>query len=105
MFSIALLISGTGSNLKAIHQAILNKQLAASIAVVISNRADTAGLIYPQDAGIPIHVIQNQDYPDRMHYDQALKPMLRKLSASFNRTGGVYADLKSRIRATLIMGV
>ena len=48
---LGVLISGRGSNLKAIIDAIRRKQLDASIAVVISNRADAPGLDHARRGG------------------------------------------------------
>ena len=50
---VAVLISGRGSNLQAIIDAIAARRLEARIAVVISNRSDAAGLVRAQDAGMP----------------------------------------------------
>jgi phosphoribosylglycinamide formyltransferase-1 len=44
MLNIGVLISGRGSNLQAIIDAIKRKELAARMAVVISNKADAYGL-------------------------------------------------------------
>jgi formyltetrahydrofolate-dependent phosphoribosylglycinamide formyltransferase len=53
MKRLAVLISGNGSNLQAIIDAIQANQLAAQIAVVVSNRRDAYGLIRAERAGIP----------------------------------------------------
>jgi formyltetrahydrofolate-dependent phosphoribosylglycinamide formyltransferase len=50
---LAILISGSGSNLQAIIDAIAAKQLDAEIALVVSNRKDAFGLTRAQQAGIP----------------------------------------------------
>ena len=49
---LGVLISGRGSNLQAIIDAIATRRLAARIAVVVSNRADAQGLQRARDAGI-----------------------------------------------------
>src|SRR5690242_2968843 len=49
---IAVLISGRGSNLQALIDAIEDGRLRAEIAVVIANRADAAGLARARTAGI-----------------------------------------------------
>jgi phosphoribosylglycinamide formyltransferase 1 len=59
LLSIVILISGHGSNLQAIIDAIRNG-LAVEIRAVISNRADAFGLQRAQQAGIPTHVISEE---------------------------------------------
>jgi phosphoribosylglycinamide formyltransferase-1 len=74
---IAVLISGRGSNLQSIIDAIAEQRLDATIAAVISNRADAAGLNRAKDAGIEaIHVSPNA-YSDRHAYDDAIVEILR----------------------------
>jgi phosphoribosylglycinamide formyltransferase 1 len=70
--TLAVLISGRGSNLKAIIDAIAQKRLDASIAIVISNRADAAGLEHARRAGIDTRVISHQGFASREDYDRAL---------------------------------
>lgn len=69
---IVVLISGNGSNLQAIIDAIAVQQIEAQVVAVVSNRADAYGLQRAQTAGIPTRVISNADYQDREIYDQAL---------------------------------
>ena len=59
---IAVLISGRGSNLQALIDAIADGRLAAEIAVVISNKADAYGLERAGAAGIPTLTIGHRDY-------------------------------------------
>jgi phosphoribosylglycinamide formyltransferase 1 len=75
---IGVLISGRGSNLQAIIDAIADGRLHASIAVVISNRADAAGLARAQAAGIETLVVTHKSFPDRAAYDAALASELKK---------------------------
>ncbi len=69
---LGVLISGRGSNLKAIIDAIERKQLEASIAVVISNRADAPGLDHATGAGIETLVLDHRGFASREDYDRAL---------------------------------
>jgi phosphoribosylglycinamide formyltransferase 1 len=70
--NLGVLISGRGSNLKAIIDAIDQRRLDASIAVVISNRAEAAGLEHARRAGIETLVISHRGYPTREDYDRVL---------------------------------
>ena len=74
---LGILISGRGSNLQAIIDAIAAGQLSARIAVVISNRADAAGLERAAHAGIETLVLPHQGYADRAEYDRVLARELK----------------------------
>ena len=76
--ALGVLISGRGSNLKAIIEAIKRRELDARIAVVISNRADAPGLDHAIGAGIETLVIDHRSYATREEYDRALVFELRK---------------------------
>lgn len=67
-----MLISGRGSNLKAIIDAIADGRLRATIAVVISNRAEAPGLEHARAAGIETLVLSHQAFASREDYDGAL---------------------------------
>ena len=73
---LGVLISGRGSNLQSIIDATRSGAIAASIAVVISNRPDAAGLGRARAAGIEAVAISPRDYPDRDAYDAALADFL-----------------------------
>lgn len=74
---LGVLISGRGSNLEAIIRAIQRQELDASIAVVISNRADAAGLDHARRAGIETLVLDHKAYESREAYDGAVVDVLR----------------------------
>ncbi|HEY7474636.1 MAG TPA: phosphoribosylglycinamide formyltransferase [Vicinamibacterales bacterium] len=78
---IAVLISGRGSNLQAIIQAIRGGRLRARIAVVISNRADAPGLSLAHAAGIETRVLPHGGYPSRDAFDAALAGAIRSFDA------------------------
>jgi len=69
---IAALISGRGSNLQAIIDAVADGRLDARIGVVISNRAEAGGLVRAAQAGIDTVVLSHRAYPTREDYDRAL---------------------------------
>lgn len=80
LFHLGVLISGRGSNLQAIIDAVAAKTLDAEVAVVISNRDDAAGLDRARDAGIETLVLDHRDkrrFPDRAQYDRELVRQLR----------------------------
>lgn len=77
MSRIAVLISGRGSNLQSIIDAIAERRLDATLAVVISNRAEAAGLNRAKDAGIEAMHLSPKVYADRDSYDAAVADLLR----------------------------
>jgi len=77
----AVLISGTGSNLKALIDAVAAKKLDLEIVQVVSNRADAAGIGHADAAGIPVSVIPHGDFPDRSSHDAAVAEVLLKSRA------------------------
>ena len=74
---LGILISGRGSNLQALIDATRDGRLDATIAVVISNRADAAGLERARRAGIEALCIDHRPWPSRDDYDRALARELR----------------------------
>ena len=74
---LAVLISGRGSNLQSIIDAIARGELDATIAVVVSNRANAAGLLRAREAGIETLVLNPREYAGRVAYDQAIADALR----------------------------
>ena len=69
---LVVLISGNGSNLQAVLDAISSGELLAEIAAVISNRRDAYGLQRAGNHRIPTHVLDHQEFEDREQYDQQL---------------------------------
>jgi phosphoribosylglycinamide formyltransferase-1 len=78
--ALGVLISGRGSNLGAILAAIDAGTLEARVALVISNKADAAGLERAAAAGISTRVIPHGAYADRPSFDAALVAALREAS-------------------------
>jgi phosphoribosylglycinamide formyltransferase-1 len=74
---IGVLISGRGSNLQAILDAMHRGHLNATVAVVISNRAEAPGLLRARDAGVPGEVLDHRGFRTRSEYDAALVERLR----------------------------
>ena len=69
---IVVLISGSGSNLQAIIDAVQSGAIKADIRAVISNRPGVQGLQRAAQAGIPHCVIDHKDFIERTAFDQAL---------------------------------
>ena len=74
----AVLISGRGSNLQALIDACAEPSFPAEIGLVVSNRADAAGLQRAARAGIPTAIISHRDYASRREFDAAIDGSLRE---------------------------
>ena len=75
---IGILISGRGSNLQAIIDAVASGRLDAEIAVVISNKSNAAGLDRARKAGIESLYLDRKAYESREQFDLALVAELEK---------------------------
>jgi phosphoribosylglycinamide formyltransferase-1 len=74
---IAVLVSGSGTNLQAIIDQIEAKRLNAKIEVVLSNKADAYGLVRAKNHGIATEMLDHKQFPSREAYDQAVVDLLR----------------------------
>jgi phosphoribosylglycinamide formyltransferase-1 len=76
---VAILISGRGSNMAALIHAAAASDFPAEIAVVISNRADAAGLQRAGESGIPTLVIESKPFGrDRAGFEAVLQAALNE---------------------------
>lgn len=73
-----MLISGRGSNLQALIDAIASGSLPARIAIVISNRAGAAGLERAQAAGIETLVLNHREFASRDAFDARVASELKQ---------------------------
>jgi phosphoribosylglycinamide formyltransferase 1 len=71
---LVVLISGRGSNMRALVEAGL------PVAAVISNRADAAGLDYARSRGIDTAVVEHRSFAERSQFEAALERELRRYS-------------------------
>jgi phosphoribosylglycinamide formyltransferase 1 len=69
---LGVLISGSGTNLQAIIDAVEHGELSADIRIVISNRSDAQGLQRAARHGIPTRVIEHRRFLSREEFDRAL---------------------------------
>jgi len=74
---IGVLISGSGTNLQSIIDAIEAKTLDARIEMVLSNKVDAYGLARAQNHGIHTEVLDHKAFASREAYDQAVVDLLR----------------------------
>jgi phosphoribosylglycinamide formyltransferase-1 len=74
---VAILISGRGSNMTALVEAARAQDFPAEIVVVISNKADAAGLLRAREAGIPAIAVESKAFgQDRAGFETKLQSAL-----------------------------
>ncbi len=79
---IAVLISGSGTNLQSIIDAIAARRLDAQIEIVLSNKIEAYGLVRAKKHGIATEVVDHKAFPSREAYDQAVVDLLRARGVS-----------------------
>ncbi len=75
---IAILISGSGSNMRALIEASLNDKFPATIELVISNNSSAGGLLVAKDYGISTRFIDRKIFNNNEDYDTALSCLLKE---------------------------
>ena len=73
---LVVLISGRGSNMISIIDAIKHDRLHADVVAVISNRPDAHGIQYAQQAGINTFTVDHTHFDDREEFDKALTSII-----------------------------
>ena len=75
---IAVLLSGRGSNFRAIHDAILEGKINAGISLVFSNVEDAPGLKSAREKNLETLFLNPKLFPNREEYDKEVIKELRK---------------------------
>lgn len=78
--NLVFLISGRGSNLKAILDGIKEKKINANPVLVISNRKDAKGLSIAESYGVKAKFINPKDFKSRKEYDFKLAEEIKKVN-------------------------
>ena len=76
--TLGVLISGRGSNMQAILDAVRQGELEAQVGIVVSNVATAAGLSRAKEAGVPTVVIDHKNFTSREEFDGAVVDELKK---------------------------
>ncbi|MBX3227333.1 MAG: phosphoribosylglycinamide formyltransferase [Labilithrix sp.] len=80
-FTLGVLVSGTGTNLQAILDAIAEGTLEARVGVVVSNVATAKALDRAKAAKVPAIVVDHRAFDDRASFDAAIVEVLRSHGA------------------------
>lgn len=79
--SLAILISGRGSNMRAIHRAIQEKKLDAKITMIISDQEKAEGVRYALNQGLPTTVLVKTPGEKRVDYDRRMMKIIDGVGA------------------------
>jgi phosphoribosylglycinamide formyltransferase-1 len=77
MTKLGVLISGRGSNLRAIHRATLDGTLEAEVVCVISNVPEAAGIAWAEAEGLPAYRLRSKGVA-REEFDKELVAILER---------------------------
>jgi phosphoribosylglycinamide formyltransferase-1 len=78
MIALGVLVSGSGTNLQAILDAVAARRLDAKVSLVLSNVAGAGGLERARAAGVSTAVVEHKRFPDRRAFDAAVVAALRE---------------------------
>jgi phosphoribosylglycinamide formyltransferase-1 len=93
---VAILISGRGSNMRALIEAAKEKDYPAEIVLVLSNIADAGGLEFARKHGIPTEVIDRTEFPSREIFDNAMDVALKAANVEIVALAGFMRLLSPR---------
>ena len=97
VLKLAVLISGNGSNLQSIIDAIDSGQLNAEIKAVISNNRQAYGLVRATQHGLHTWVMEDAEFADRNQFDDVLQHYLEAVDPDFIILAGFMRILGPRI--------
>jgi phosphoribosylglycinamide formyltransferase 1 len=78
VITLGVLVSGSGTNLQAILDAVRARTLDARVGVVVSNVAEAMALDRARSAGAPTVVVDHKHFVDRGAFDEAVAARLRE---------------------------
>jgi len=85
---VAILISGRGSNMRALIEAASAPDYPAQIVLVLSNIAGAGGLAFAEAHGIRTEVVEHKNYASREAFDQAVDEKLAEANAELVALAG-----------------
>lgn len=97
---VAVLLSGRGSNLIALHAAMTRGEVPARIALVLSDQEDAPGLERARERGLPALAIPRRQFPDRESHEAAILAALRRAGVEWVCLAGYLRLLSPRFVAS-----
>jgi phosphoribosylglycinamide formyltransferase 1 len=92
---VGVLLSGRGSNFLALHRAMASGEVPASIALVVSNRADAPGLQAARELGLETVYLPHRGEPSREAHDAKVASALRSAGVEWVCMAGYMRLLSS----------
>jgi phosphoribosylglycinamide formyltransferase-1 len=86
MKKIAVLFSGEGTNLQNLIDTLHQKECL--IACAITNKVDAKGIVRAQNAGIPVEIVEHQDFASREAFDQKLVNIIKSYEVDLSIMAG-----------------
>lgn len=83
MLALGVLVSGNGTNLQAVLDAIQRRELDAEVRMVISNQPDAKALARAESAGVPTCSVRHGEFASREEFDHELVRRLRAAGAEW----------------------
>lgn len=96
MKRIVVLISGRGSNMRAIIEACKNGKLDANVVAVVSNRPDAAGLDFAAAQNIETVVLDHKAFSDRNDFDAELLTLVDSFKPDWVAMAGFMRILSAK---------
>ena len=76
--NLAILIGGRGSNMMALIDSCRESGFPARMSVVVSHRAEAAGIATARAAGVPVETVDHRNFADKAGFESALLETLEK---------------------------
>ena len=99
---LVVLVSGSGTNLQAILDAVADRSLDARVRLVLSNKPGVKALERAQKAGVPTKVLSHKDFEKRERYDEELVKSLREALAGSSNGWIVLAGFMRILTTTFL---
>jgi phosphoribosylglycinamide formyltransferase-1 len=96
-FKLGVLVSGKGTNLQAVIDAIERGELQVEIALVVCNHSDAGAVGKAQQAGVPVEVHELRAYPSRLAQQQTIAGRLEDVGVDLVVCAGWDRVLESQI--------
>jgi len=95
--NLAIFLSGTGSNFKAIADSIERREIPAKIVLVASNKPDTKGLQVAREKGFPIAIFKRDEWEDGKDFAEYMMKTLAEQDVNFIALTGYLRKLPPRV--------
>lgn len=100
------MISGRGSNLKALHAASLAPDYPAMICGVLSDHAEAGGVAWAEENGIPVSIVERGAFASKADHEAAMDEAIREWDADMIAMAGfmrvLSADLVAKWQGRII---